>query len=45
MDVPEWDQEESPDLPEHPDYPRILAVFNEVTGPVRARVGSASEGR
>ncbi|WP_329585246.1 hypothetical protein OG298_41885 [Streptomyces sp. NBC_01005] len=27
----------SPDLPEHPDYPRILAVFNEVTGPLRAR--------
>ncbi|MFF0105507.1 hypothetical protein [Streptomyces hirsutus] len=26
-----------PDLPEHPDYPRILAVFNEVTGPLRAR--------
>ncbi|MGW0087272.1 hypothetical protein [Streptomyces sp. NPDC003393] len=27
----------SPDLPEHPDYPRILAVFNEATGPLRAR--------
>lgn len=27
----------SPDLPEHPDYPRILAVFNESTGPLRAR--------
>ncbi|WRZ92348.1 hypothetical protein OHB54_26770 [Streptomyces sp. NBC_01007] len=26
-----------PDLPEHPDYPRILAVFNEATGPLRAR--------
>jgi hypothetical protein len=25
------------DLPEHPDYPRILAVFHEVTGPLRAR--------
>ncbi|MFJ2900644.1 hypothetical protein ACIO87_38035 [Streptomyces sp. NPDC087218] len=24
------------DLPEHPDYPRILAVFNEATGPLRA---------
>ncbi|MFJ7907082.1 hypothetical protein [Kitasatospora sp. NPDC096204] len=27
----------SPDVPEHPDYPRILAVFNETTGPLRAR--------
>ncbi|WP_331742700.1 hypothetical protein OG239_42135 (plasmid) [Streptomyces sp. NBC_00868] len=26
-----------PDLPEHPDYPRILVVFNEATGPLRAR--------
>ncbi|MER5688406.1 hypothetical protein [Streptomyces sp. NPDC002205] len=26
-----------PDLPEHPDYPRILAVFNEATSPLRAR--------
>ncbi|MFB6561715.1 hypothetical protein ACFCYH_23015 [Streptomyces sp. NPDC056400] len=26
-----------PDLPEHPDYPQILAVFNEATGPLRAR--------
>ncbi|MFE4423048.1 hypothetical protein [Streptomyces sp. NPDC056817] len=26
-----------PDLPEHPEYPRILAVFNEATGPLRAR--------
>ncbi|OAH13438.1 hypothetical protein [Streptomyces jeddahensis] len=26
-----------PDLPEHPDYPRILAVFNEATGPLRAK--------
>ena len=25
------------DLPEHPDYPRILAVFNEATGPLRAK--------
>ncbi|MGA5069092.1 hypothetical protein ACPB9E_35890 [Streptomyces exfoliatus] len=25
------------DLPEHPDYPRILAVFNDTTGPLRAR--------
>ncbi|MFJ8363804.1 hypothetical protein [Streptomyces sp. NPDC093984] len=30
-------QADSPDLPEHPDYPRILAVFNEATGPLRAR--------
>ncbi|MCI0385085.1 hypothetical protein [Streptomyces sp. CNQ085] len=27
----------SPDLPEHPDYPRILAVFHKATGPLRAR--------
>ncbi|GLX42232.1 hypothetical protein Sros01_83040 [Streptomyces roseochromogenus] len=26
-----------PETPEHPDYPRILAAFNEVTGPLRAR--------
>ncbi|KOY55233.1 hypothetical protein [Streptomyces sp. XY332] len=26
-----------PDLPEHPDYPRILAVFNHATGPLRAK--------
>ncbi|MFF5393469.1 hypothetical protein ACFY5H_35130 [Streptomyces sp. NPDC013012] len=26
-----------PALPEHPDYPRILAVFNDATGPLRAR--------
>lgn len=26
-----------PDLPEHPDYLRILAVFNEATNPLRAR--------
>ncbi|MFC8276618.1 hypothetical protein ACFUJR_29620 [Streptomyces sp. NPDC057271] len=26
-----------PDLPEHPDYPRILGVFNDVAGPLRAR--------
>ncbi|QXE38077.1 hypothetical protein KQY30_31450 [Streptomyces sp. GMY02] len=25
-----------PELPEHPDYPRILAVFNETTGSLRA---------
>ncbi|MFD3326596.1 hypothetical protein [Streptomyces sp. NPDC058701] len=30
-------QADSPDLPEHPDYPRILAVFNQATGPLRAR--------
>ncbi|GGV96024.1 hypothetical protein GCM10015535_64810 [Streptomyces gelaticus] len=30
-------QSASPDLPEHPDYPRILTVFNEATGPLRAR--------
>ncbi|MGW2180641.1 hypothetical protein ACWCXX_21570 [Streptomyces sp. NPDC001732] len=27
----------SPELPEHPDYPRILAAFNDTTGPLRAR--------
>ncbi|MEH0421184.1 hypothetical protein [Streptomyces sp. B21-083] len=27
----------TPDLPEHPDYPRILTVFNDATGPLRAR--------
>ncbi|PJM93133.1 hypothetical protein [Streptomyces sp. CB01373] len=26
-----------PDLPEHPDYPRILAVFNDATRPLRAK--------
>ncbi|WP_329142620.1 hypothetical protein OIU91_03385 [Streptomyces sp. NBC_01456] len=26
-----------PDLPEHPDYSRILSVFNDATGPLRAR--------
>ncbi|MFD7498649.1 hypothetical protein ACFV8T_41210 [Streptomyces sp. NPDC059832] len=26
-----------PDLPEHPDYPRILAAFNHAPGPLRAR--------
>ncbi|GAA2391828.1 hypothetical protein GCM10010420_15200 [Streptomyces glaucosporus] len=26
-----------PDLPEHPDHPRMLAVFNEATEPLRAR--------
>ncbi|MEU5000424.1 hypothetical protein [Streptomyces sp. NPDC021622] len=31
------DRTSSPDLPEHPDYPRIVAVFNEATGPLRAR--------
>ncbi|KIF67134.1 hypothetical protein HY68_36095 [Streptomyces sp. AcH 505] len=25
------------ELPEHPDYPRILAVFNDAVGPLRAR--------
>ncbi|MFD4977376.1 hypothetical protein [Streptomyces sp. NPDC058424] len=30
-------QSVSPDLPEHPDYPRILTVFNEATVPLRAR--------
>ncbi|MGW2387796.1 hypothetical protein [Streptomyces sp. NPDC001658] len=29
-------QTAAPDLPEHPNYPRI-PVFNEVTGPLRAR--------
>jgi hypothetical protein len=27
----------APDLPEHPDYPRILAAFNHATGPLRAK--------
>jgi hypothetical protein len=27
----------SMELPEHPDYPRILAVFSDNTGPLRAR--------
>ena len=31
------DPSASPELPEHPDYPRILAVFNDTTGPLRAR--------
>ncbi|MEW2437811.1 hypothetical protein AB0952_27265 [Streptomyces caniferus] len=26
-------QADSPELPEHPDYPRMLAVFNEATAP------------
>ncbi|MEV6124642.1 hypothetical protein AB0M23_29735 [Streptomyces sp. NPDC052077] len=26
-----------PELPEHPDYARILTVFNEDTGPLRAK--------
>ncbi|MFF8311421.1 hypothetical protein [Streptomyces lydicus] len=26
-----------PQLPEHPDYPRILAAFNESTGSLRAK--------
>ncbi|WP_409467210.1 hypothetical protein [Streptomyces sp. HC307] len=26
-----------PALPEHPDYPRILATFNHATGPLRAK--------
>ncbi|WP_234321076.1 hypothetical protein [Streptomyces katrae] len=30
-------QADSPYLPEHPDHPRILTVFNEATGPLRAR--------
>jgi predicted MarR family transcription regulator len=30
-------QAASAHLPGHPDYPRILAVFNEATGPLRAR--------
>lgn len=28
---------DSSDLPKHPDYPHILAVFNEATSPLRAR--------
>lgn len=30
-------QAHTPELPEHPDYPRILAVFNHTTGPLRAK--------
>lgn len=30
-------QADSPNLPDHPDYPRILAVFNEAADPLRAR--------
>ncbi|MEV5383614.1 hypothetical protein [Streptomyces sp. NPDC052721] len=30
-------QAAAPELPDHPDYPRILAVFNDATGPLRAR--------
>jgi hypothetical protein len=26
-----------PELPEHPDYPRILDAFNQTTGPLRAK--------
>ena len=28
----------APDLPGHPDYPRILADLNHATGPLRAKV-------
>ncbi|MFJ3899527.1 hypothetical protein [Streptomyces sp. NPDC090083] len=27
----------APDLPEHPDYPRILDAFNHATGPLRVK--------
>jgi hypothetical protein len=27
----------APDLPEHPDYPRILDAFNQTTEPLRAK--------
>ncbi|WP_225851256.1 hypothetical protein [Streptomyces sp. HPF1205] len=27
----------APDLPDHPDYPRILTAFNHTTGPLRAK--------
>jgi hypothetical protein len=27
----------APDLPEHPDYPRILVTFNHATEPLRAK--------
>ncbi|MFI6585941.1 hypothetical protein [Embleya sp. NPDC050493] len=30
-------QSASPDLPDHPDYPRILNVCNDADGPLRAR--------
>ncbi|MET9987266.1 hypothetical protein [Streptomyces rochei] len=26
-----------PDLPEHPNYPRILDAFHQMTGPLRAK--------
>lgn len=31
------DPSASLELPEHPDYPRVPAVFNDTTGPLRAR--------
>ncbi|WP_406470191.1 hypothetical protein [Streptomyces sp. NBC_01615] len=31
------DPSASLELPEHPDYPRILAVFIDTTGPLKAR--------
>ncbi|GGZ52548.1 hypothetical protein [Streptomyces bluensis] len=34
----------TPDLPEHPDYPRILAIFNRATGPLRAKDVSGALG-
>ncbi|MEU8034872.1 hypothetical protein AB0C13_41290 [Streptomyces sp. NPDC049099] len=30
-------QATSPDLPEHPDYPCMVTLFHEATGPLRAR--------
>ncbi|WP_254390311.1 hypothetical protein [Streptomyces sp. AC550_RSS872] len=27
----------APELPEHSDYPRILAAFNQTAGPLRAK--------
>ncbi|WP_251069489.1 hypothetical protein [Streptomyces sp. ISL-96] len=33
------------DRPEHPDYPRILTVFNEATRPLRARESPRLEWR
>ncbi|MFF3728503.1 hypothetical protein ACFYYM_39825 [Streptomyces erythrochromogenes] len=31
----DWLPADPPDLPEHPDFPRILAVFDEATSPLR----------
>lgn len=33
----DWLPASSPELPEHPDYPRILDAFNQTTGPLRVK--------